>query len=152
LTTDTDVAFPSFVQFQVAIHPMYAFVIPTPALAPQALKQLWKSFLRSLMGQLHKQLNQLAVTVRSAAIAINRASKVHRRASAPFAKSMLVSQRHYQFAPDRRRYSFFAITSFSARFSSNKSAEICFNRRFSSSSSRRRLMSEACMPPYFDFH
>jgi hypothetical protein len=31
---------------------MYAFVIPTPALAPQSLEQLGKSFLRSLMGQL----------------------------------------------------------------------------------------------------
>src|ERR1051326_3398049 len=117
---------------------MYAFVIPTPALAPQSPEQLWKSFFRSLMGQLQEQLNQLAVTVRSAAIAINRASQVHHSASAPFTESMLVAQRHYQFALHRRRYSFFAITSFRARFSSNKSAEICFSRRFSSSNSRRR--------------
>src|SRR5262245_31716805 len=116
---------------------MYPLVVPTPSLPPQALEQLWKSFLRSLMGQLQEQFNQLAVTVRSAAIAINRSSQAHRSASAPFAEPTLAAQRHYQFALDRRRYSFFAITSFSARFSSNKSAEICFNRRFSSSSSRK---------------
>ena len=38
------------------------------------------------------------------------------------------------------------------RFPSNRSADICFKRRFSSSNSRRRLICEACMPPYFDFH
>jgi hypothetical protein len=35
---------------------MYPFV--TPALPSQSLEQLWKSFLRSLMGQLQEQLNQ----------------------------------------------------------------------------------------------
>ena len=65
---------------------------------------------------------------------------------------MLLLETSYQFALDRRRYSFFAITSFSARFSNNKSAEICFNRRFSSSSSRSRLMSDTCIPPYFVFY
>src|SRR5436190_20994993 len=64
---------------------------------------------------------------------------------------MLASQLPHQFALDRRRYSSFAITSFRARFSSNNSADICFNRRFSSSSSRNRRMSAAsiailCLP------
>jgi len=45
-------AFTSFVQLQAAIHAMDTFVIPTPTLASQSLEQLWKSFLRSLMGQL----------------------------------------------------------------------------------------------------
>src|SRR5262245_32274116 len=107
---------------------MYAFVIPAPALPPQELEQLWKSFLRSLMGQLHAQLAQLAVALRSATIALNRSPQFHDSTGASFAESMLASQRHYQFALDRRRYSFFSITSFSARFSSNKSAEICFSR------------------------
>jgi hypothetical protein len=50
---------------------MYPFVIPTPSLPSQSLKQFGKSFLRSLMGQLQEQLNQLAITVRSAAITID---------------------------------------------------------------------------------
>src|ERR1700752_1204064 len=114
---------------------MYAFVIPTPSLPSQPLEQLWKSFLRTLMGQLQEQLNQLAVTFRSAAIAINRSPQVQDRAGKSFAQSVLAPQCNHQFALELRRHSFFSITSFKALFSSNKSAEICFNRRFSSSNS-----------------
>jgi len=57
-----------------------------------------------------------------------------------------------QFPPRGVSQSFFATTSFSARFSKERSAYICLRRRFSSSSARSRLTSEAYIPPYFDFH
>ena len=43
----------------------------TVDLVKQPLEQLWKAFLWSLMSQLQKHLNKFAITVRSAAIAIN---------------------------------------------------------------------------------
>jgi hypothetical protein len=120
------------------------------SLPSQSLEQLWKSFLRSLMGQLQKHLHQLTVTVRSAAIAINRSSQVHGRASSPFAKSMLPSQRHHQFALNRRRYSF--LRSHLSALDSPVTSQLrsASTAGFSSSNSRKRFMSEACMPPYFD--
>lgn len=49
-------------------------------------------------------------------------------------------------------YSFFAMTSFSATFSKDRSAYIRFRRLFSCSSSLSRFTSEAANPPYFAFH
>src|SRR5260370_10645630 len=145
-------ALPSFVQFQAAIHPMHSLVIPAPALPSQPLEQLRKSFLRPPVRQLQKQLDEFPVATRSAPIAVHRSSQAHRLTGPTLGQFMLSSQLPHQFALDRRRYSFFAITSFSARVSSNNSADICFKRRFSSSSSRSRRMSAASIPPYFVFH
>src|SRR5437667_7479065 len=104
------------------------------------------------MGQLQQQLDNLFITARTRPVTINRSSQAHCRASSSLCQSMLGAQILNQLALHCRLYSFFAITSFSARFSSNNSAEICFNRRFSSSSSRKRRMSAASIPPYFVFH
>ena len=51
-----------------------------------------------------------------------------------------------------RPYSFFAMTSFSATFSKDRSAYIRFRRLFSCSSSLIRFTSEASSPPYLAFH
>src|SRR5205807_3153151 len=99
-----------------------------------------------------QQLDDLSVTARSWPVTINRSSQAYCRASSSLGQAVLGSQILYQLSLHCRPYSFFAITSFSARFSSNNSADICFNRRFSSSSSRSRLMSAASIPPYFVFH
>src|SRR5258708_6215364 len=131
---------------------MHSLVVPTPALPPQPLEQLRKSFLRPPVRQLQKQFDEILVAVRSRLIAIDRSSQGHRRTGPTLGQFMLASQLPHQFALDRGRYSFFAITSFSARFSSNNSADFCFNRGFSFSSSRSRRMSAASIPPYFVFH
>jgi hypothetical protein len=103
------------------------------------------------MRQLNKQLDDLSVAVRSWPVTMDRTSQTHRRASSSFCQTVLSLQTN-QLSLHRQLYSFFAITSFNARFSSYKSAYICFNRRFSSSSSRKRRMSVASIPPYFVFH
>src|SRR4030095_13503270 len=131
---------------------MDALVVPTMAHPTQTLEQLTEALLWSLPGQLQQQFDDWAIRIRSRLVVIDRALQTNGITSAPFTQPMLCSQCHHQRPLRGRLQSFFAITSFSARFSSNRSADICFKRRFSSSNSRSRLMSEACMPPYFDFH
>ncbi len=92
---------------------MHPLVVPAPALPPQPLEQLRKSFLRPPVRQLQKQLDEILVAVRSASIAIHRSSQAHRRTSPTLGQLMLASQLHYQLALDRRPYSFFpASTAF----------------------------------------
>ena len=82
---------------------MHSLVIPAPALPPQPLEQLRKSFLRPPVRQLQKQLDELVIVARSPSIAIDRSSQAHRRASATLGQSMLLLETSYQLALDRRR-------------------------------------------------
>src|SRR5882757_9530634 len=63
----------------------------------------------------------------------------------------LLNQVTNRFPFLRRRYSFFSIRFFMARFSILSSAYIFFNSACSASRSFSRLTSEASLPPYFDF-
>src|SRR5687768_5101498 len=131
---------------------MDPFVVPTVTHPSQAPEQLAEALFRSLPGQLQEQFHDWSISIWSWLIVIDRTLQTDSATSPTFAQPMLCLQNSNQFAFRDGLQSFFAITSFSARFSSSRSADICFKRRFSSSSSRRRLISEACMPPYFDFH
>jgi hypothetical protein len=73
---------------QREIH-VNSVMTPAPALSPQPLEELRKPFLRPLVGQLQKLLDDLAVAAWSPAIPVYRSPQAHRRAGAPFSQSML---------------------------------------------------------------
>ena len=131
---------------------MDPLVIPVVSAAAQRLEELAEAELRLLLCQFRERLDYLLVTLRPRAIAIDGTPKPDGSTGLPLAQPVLLLQLIGKLAPLSQSQSFFAITSFSARFSNDRSAYICLRRRFSSSSSRSRLMSEASMPPYFDFH
>ncbi len=62
---------------------------------------------------------------------------------------MLFNNVTHQSLAFRWLYSFFSTTSFRMRWSMDSSAYMCFKRRFSSSSWRRRLRSVSDIPPNF---
>src|SRR5689334_4099748 len=104
------------------------------------------------MGQLQQQLDHFSITIRLWLVSTDRTAQGQYTASQALAHSELLTEAGNQLPFDRRLYSFFVSTSFKIRCSKESSAYMAFKRRFSSSSSRNRRMSEASMPPYFDFH
>src|SRR5260370_5342377 len=141
-----------FVQFQRNIQAINSLVIPTMTQPPQSLEQFPEPLFWSAMGQFQKQPDDLTITIRSRAIPINRSPQVHRSACLPLTHVELFAQTGNQLPLNHRPYSFFVSTSFNIRWSRDNSAYICFSFRFSSSSSRSRLISDASIPPYFFFH
>src|SRR5438067_7967680 len=63
--------FSSLVQLQRAIDAMDSFVIPTVSTPAQAVKEFAEAELRLLMCKLRERINDLLVTVRPRAIAID---------------------------------------------------------------------------------
>src|SRR5919112_5197619 len=104
------------------------------------------------MGQLQQQLDRFTIAIRLRPVTIDRTAQRQYAAGQALAHSELFTDAGNQLPFDRRLYSFFVSTSFKIRCSKDSSAYMAFNRRFSSSSSRKRRMSAASMPPYFDFH
>src|SRR5687768_7773105 len=104
------------------------------------------------MGQLQQQFDHFTIAIRLWLVSIDRTAQRQDAAGQALAHSELLTDAGNQLPFDRRLYSFFVSTSFKIRCSNESSAYIAFKRRFSSSNSRNRRMSEASMPPYFDFH
>jgi hypothetical protein len=108
---------------------MDPFVVPTVAHPSQASEQLAKALFRSLPGQLQEQFHDRSISVWAWLVVIDRTLQTDGATSAALTQPMLCSQHYNQRALRRWLQSFFAITSFSARFSSSRSADICFKRR-----------------------
>src|SRR5687767_8697617 len=104
------------------------------------------------MGQLQQQLDHFTIAIRLRLVTTDRTAQCHHATSQAFTYFELLTDAGNQPPFNRRLYSFFVSTSFKIRCSKDSSAYMAFKRRFSSSSSRSRRMSEASMPPYFDFH
>ena len=104
------------------------------------------------MGQLQQQLDHFTIVIRLWLVSIDRTAQRQYAAGQALAHSELLTDADNQLPFDRRLYSFFASTSFKIRCSKESSAYMAFKRRFSSFNSRNRQMSDASMPPNFDFY
>src|SRR5436190_2105964 len=104
------------------------------------------------MGQLQQQLDHFTIAIRLWPVTIDRTAQRHDAAGQALADFELLADADNQLPFDRRLYSFFVSTSFKIRCSKDSSAYMAFNRRFSSSSSRKRRMSAASIPPYLLLH
>ena len=106
-----------FIQFEAATNAIDTFVVPAMAHATQAFEQLTESLFWPSPGQL-QQLHHWPIGFWSRSVVIDRALQSYRGASAIFCDHI-----------------------FQSSVFSDRSAYICFKRRFSSSSSRSRRMS-----------
>ena len=109
----------------------------TPVLLSQGFEPLPKSIVK---------------VIRSSPIMHDRPRYADQRAGPPLGQAKLFDHEQggllLRFGPQN----FFESTAFNAWLSNDKSATICFNRRFSSSSVRIFFKSEASMPAYLAFH
>src|ERR1051325_3928418 len=131
---------------------MDSFVIPSVSLPSEHLEEFAKAKLWLSVCQAQECRNNLFIRSRYWLVTINGSSQAGALTSAALAEAMLAAQGVGHFPTLVRRQSFFAMTSLRARFSNERSANICFKRRFSLSRSRSLRTSEGSMPPYLAFH
>ncbi len=131
---------------------MNSIMIPSISLISQIVSHLSKSPARFPFGQNLQLLPYFTISGLFCLVAISRSADIQQITGLSFAEIVFHHSILCQFAALSNCYSFFSIISFSTVSSRLRSAYICFNFRFSSSSSFNRLREEASMPPYLAFH
>jgi len=147
----TPLVFAALVELHLAVNTVHSLVVPLAAFSSEQVEELAESEIWMIRRQPAQRLDQCRVVPRLRLVPKHSSRQTHRLARSPLAQQMFTFQ-----IPDRltllRRYQpFFSIRSLSARTSKLTSAYIRFSFAFSSSSSLKRLISAAVIPPYLDF-
>src|SRR5262249_36552318 len=128
-----------------------AFVIVTPAFAPQQDVDARKTVAHPRLGDLFHPLSHRPIVTRLVHITIDAAMQKYGRTGTPLRDPILRQQHHCQLPASAGLQSFFLSTSCSICLSSVRSATIRFNCEFSSSNWRSRRSSTGPSPLYFFF-
>src|SRR6266498_3901191 len=139
-------------QCQRSVHSADPFVVPRVSLVSQIIAHLATAPARLLVCQLLQLLGNGLIHRSLGLVPMRTTAHLNRSTGLSFAQSKFCNRITGQLASLFYLESFFSMISFSTSCSRLKFAYICFNRRFSSSSSFIRFTSLMLIPPYFAFH
>lgn len=144
-------AFPSEIELQGTVNPVYPFMVPGISHVPDQMEQFGEAICRILLCQLHQYPGYLFIIPASRGlITVNRDADATETAYPSYTGTChLLPYMLNGFTLLGRIQNFFPTISFRIWLSRQASAYIRLRRAFSCSSSRSLFRSDGCMPPYF---